>query len=149
MDGETAEQFIIELYNLVEFCNYGNLTSEMIQDRFVVGIQDYHLSKRLQLDPELTLEKAKRAIHQHEAVHGQQDSLKGGSDPSCNLDRLQASCRGNHPRKGTKKFQHTSAKQCKHCGKEPHNCNKCPAKDVTCSQCHKKGTIVHAAYPNH
>ena len=30
--GESVEQHIVELYNLIEHCNYGNLTSEMIRD---------------------------------------------------------------------------------------------------------------------
>ena len=47
----------------------------MIRDR-LVGIRNRHLSERLQLDSELTLEKAKRAIRQHVAVHGQQDALQ-------------------------------------------------------------------------
>ena len=54
LEGESAEQFIVELYNLAEFCNYGELTSEMIHDRLVVGIRDHHLSECLQLDSELT-----------------------------------------------------------------------------------------------
>ena len=91
LEGETAEQFIIELYNLSEFCNYGELTSEMIRDRLVIGIRDRHLSEHLQLDSELTLEKAKKAIRQHEAVQGQQNMLKGATvEPSNSLDRLQA-----------------------------------------------------------
>ena len=50
LKGETAEQFIVELYNLLEFCDYGELTSEMICDRLVVGIRDRHLSECLQMD---------------------------------------------------------------------------------------------------
>ncbi len=44
----------------------------MIRDRLVVGIKDAGLSERLQLDPTLTLEKAKTSIRQREAVqeHG-------------------------------------------------------------------------------
>ena len=65
MPGESVEQYIIELYNLVvEHCNYGDLKSEMIWDRLVVGIQDLALSERLQLDTELTLEKAKMLVRQ-------------------------------------------------------------------------------------
>ena len=30
----------MELYTLAENCNYGDLTSEMMRDRLVVGIQD-------------------------------------------------------------------------------------------------------------
>ena len=42
-----------------EFLDYGELTSEMIRDRLVIGIRDRHLSECLQLDLELTLEKEK------------------------------------------------------------------------------------------
>ena len=87
--GETAEQFIVELYNLSEFCDYGELTSEIILDRLVIGIRDRHLSKCLQLDSELTLEKAKKVIRQHEAVQGQQNMLKGATvELFHSLDRL-------------------------------------------------------------
>ena len=57
--GETADQFITSLYTLAENCNYRNLKEEMIQDRLVVGMQDIALSKKLQLDDHLVLEKAK------------------------------------------------------------------------------------------
>ena len=96
LEGESAEQFIVELYNLVEFCNY-NLASEMIRDRLVVGIRDRHLSKRLQLDSELTLEKAKKAIRQSGAVQGQQHELKRATTvPSSSLDRLQTRTQNFH-----------------------------------------------------
>ena len=50
----------------------------MIRDRLVVGLLDCALSEHLQLDPELTLEKAKakRAARQKEAVQEQQQSLR-------------------------------------------------------------------------
>ena len=38
--GESAEQYITTLYSLVENCEYGELTSQMIRDRLVVGIRD-------------------------------------------------------------------------------------------------------------
>ena len=62
--GESAEQYIMEM---AENCNYGDLTSEMMRDRLVVGIQDETLSQKLQLDPTLTLDKAKQMIRQKEA----------------------------------------------------------------------------------
>ena len=78
--GETAEQCIISLYKLAEDCNYGELKPEMIRDRLVVGIRDTNLSERLQLDPQLTLEKAKKAIRQREAVKEQQKELSSKID---------------------------------------------------------------------
>ena len=58
----------------METCNYGDLKDEMLHDRLVVGIRDVRLSERLQLDVDLTLEKAKRTVHQKEAV-AQQSNL--------------------------------------------------------------------------
>ena len=40
----------------------------MLRDRQVVGIADAGLSERLQLNPDLTLEKAKKIVRQKEAV---------------------------------------------------------------------------------
>ena len=154
LEGESAEQFIVELYNLVEFCNYGELASEMIRDRLVVGIRDRHLSERLQLDSELTLEKAKRAIRQSGAVQGQQHELKGATtEPSSSLDKLQANYKktqNSHgaPRRlqletGKKGRQpNNSSKPCTRCGRGPHARDKCPAKDAVCHRCKRKGHFM-------
>ena len=69
------------LYDLAENCEYGNMKSEMLRDRLVVGIRDQSLSEKLQMDSDLTLEKAKKQIRQREAVHEQQQELKG-DEPS-------------------------------------------------------------------
>jgi len=55
---ESAEEYVTTLYNLVENCEYGELTSQMIRDRLVVGIHDTVLSERLQMDATLTLDKS-------------------------------------------------------------------------------------------
>ena len=62
LEGESSEQYISELYCLMDNCNYGNLKDELLRDRLVVGIRDQKLSKKLQLDPDLTLEKTKKTI---------------------------------------------------------------------------------------
>ena len=84
-DGETAEQYIIELYRLAENCEYNALKEEMIRDRLVVGIQDTSLSQQLQLDADLTLDKAKTKVRQREAVAEQQKVLKGAHGHSTKL----------------------------------------------------------------
>ena len=81
-EGETAEQYIAVLYNLASNCNYGQMQDRMIWDRLIVGIRDTALSEQLQLDSELTLEKATKAIQQKEAVHEQQSVLNYGPTPS-------------------------------------------------------------------
>ena len=58
--GETVEEYVTVLFNLVDSCNYGELRDEMLRDRLVVGIRDMALSERLQMDSKLTLGKAVR-----------------------------------------------------------------------------------------
>ena len=96
--GETAEQYILELYRLAENCNYGDLKDEMIRDHLVVGIRDETLSQQLQLDADLTLEKAKTKIRQREAVGEQQQTLKGTlADSSLDVLQPKKTSRSRHP----------------------------------------------------
>ena len=134
--GESAEQFIMELYTLAKNCNYGDMTDEMIRDRLVVGIQDAALSQQLQLDADLTLEKAKKRTRQREAVAEQQQVLKGTAGVANSPD-------GIHSRRGQQSRAAASGrptgKPCTRCGKGQHPREKCPAKEATCYQCQKKG----------
>jgi hypothetical protein len=61
-----VEQYITTLYALAENCDYKNWKDEMIRDRLVVGIRDSVLSERMQMDPDLTLENAKKMARQKE-----------------------------------------------------------------------------------
>ena len=62
--GESVDAFITALYGLAEHCGYAGLHDEMIRDRIVVGLRDAKLSENLQLDPDLTLEKAVTNVRQ-------------------------------------------------------------------------------------
>ena len=77
-ESESAEQFITSLYHLAENCEYGDLRDQMIRDRIVVRIRDQLQFARLQMNAELTLEKAKTLVRQHEAVQEQQVLLQTG-----------------------------------------------------------------------
>ena len=137
LPGETAEEYIMQLYKLVETCEYGDLSSEMIRDRLVVGILDTQLSERLQLDAELTLEKAKKMIRQREAVHAQQQDLRRGDEAGGNMDETRFNSRSRY--RGGAGGKPGRARQCTRCGKEAHAREKCPAKDATCHRCNRKG----------
>ena len=58
------DSFITDLYGLARYCNFGALKEELIRDRIVVGLQNRELSEKLQLDPNLTLEKATNLARQ-------------------------------------------------------------------------------------
>ena len=118
--GESVEQYITILYSLIKNCEYGNLASEMLRDRLVVGIQDTALSEHLQMNAGLTLEKAKLLICQHEAVQEHQVILNQ-TDKQSTVDHIhrKTSCRSStatrHPPTQTKDAQSQQAK-CKRCG---------------------------------
>ena len=143
LPGESAEQYIVELYNLAEHCNYGELKSEMIRDRLVVGILDKKLSEHLQLDPDLTLEVPKKKIRQREAVQEQQQIL-GGAVSNSLEEVKQTHFRSKKAReKGKLQYKQvrknanqnqSDLKSCSRCGKN-HPKEKCPAKEATCRRC--------------
>ena len=54
----------------------------MLCDHLVVSIREMALSESLQMDPDLTLDKAMKSIRQREAVKEQHQQLQGGSKTS-------------------------------------------------------------------
>ena len=75
-ENEPVETFITDLFSLAEHCKFGTLREELIRDSIVVGIRNKSLSEKLQLEAELTLEKAMNLVRQRETVRKQQEFLK-------------------------------------------------------------------------
>ena len=152
-DGESVDDLITSLYGLVEHCNYGVLQDEMIRDWLVAGVRDTSLSLKLQLDSELTLEKAVSTARQSETIEKQQTVLRGekpkvkGSQvdavrtgtyrPPAHVKRNEPSNRSEPSRR---KAQGRTMNKCTRCGKTPfHERQNCPAKNATCWKCCKIG----------
>ena len=140
---ETAEQFITSLYNLATDCEFGELKEQLIRDRIMVGIRDSSLSTKLQMDPNLTLENAKRLVRQQEAVRGYQAIL---SKPELTPIQTFSSRRPakRHGNSHSRQSQATTPRpqqgqKCSYCGKGPHPKQSCPARQVICHKCNKKG----------
>ena len=70
-EGESAETYISDLYELSEFCNYGDLKDEMLRDTLVVGIRDTGLSEKMQTDPTLNHDKTTDSFPRHGPRHGE------------------------------------------------------------------------------
>ena len=75
LPNEPVEQFITEVHRLGDSCEFGEMKKDHIRDCLVVGIRDHCLSERLQMEPDLTLNKVKRLIRQRDAVKEQQETL--------------------------------------------------------------------------
>ena len=97
-----SEKCITCLYGVVETCENGTLKEKMLRDRLLVGIRDLAMSRKLQREMGLTLEKAKKAIRQKEAVHEQQQQLQGdgsAKDPIV-VDEIRRTWRRGQKTKG-------------------------------------------------
>ena len=100
-EGESVEQYITALYSLQETCAYGDLADELLRSRIVVGIRDTALSEHLQLDPDLTLEKATRMVRQKEVVKQHNTQLKAGTkDDPIVVEEVNSSRQPKQVRKG-------------------------------------------------
>ena len=120
----------------------------MIRDRIVVGLRDRKLSERLQLEADLTLEKAITMARQSESVRKQQSVIRGDKseiamESSINAVNRQKSLpqSGVRSSKG-KKYDNDPVqnKFCTRCGKSPiHDFKVCPARDAICHKCSRRG----------
>jgi len=146
--GESVDAFITDLYCLAKHCNYGLLHDEMIRDRIVVGLLDSRLSEKLQMDPELSLEKAVNATRQSELVKKQQSVVRGTEGsvvPPKTVEAVHKVNRRKGPKQSKAKPESTqsstpSPMKCNRCGQFPgHARTKCPAKEAKCLRCKKKG----------
>ena len=150
--GETAEEYIMALYELVESCDYGDdIKEEMIRDRLIVGIRDSALLEKIAARCHTHARIGEESIRQKEAVHEQQQSLKSAESTSSatNMESIDKKKRDNrHPcrsrRSGNQAQGKSNAKAAAgdkygRCGRERHSREKCPAKDAQCHSCGRKG----------
>lgn len=93
LDGESVEDFVTALHALAATCDYGQLRGDLIRDRLVVGIQDHKISRALQLDPDLKLQKAVLVARQHETINQQQAELHRVREQDAHYIKSQRSAR--------------------------------------------------------
>ena len=109
----------------------------MIRDRLVVGIQNAALSRNLQFDAELTLDKAKKRIRQQEAVREQQRELNTTAAERADIENIHS--RSRRRQQNTTQQDTSPRRTCIRCGGDSHPRERCPVKDATCHHCRKKG----------
>ena len=74
-EGKPVKNFITNLHCLAKHCKFGMLKDELIQDGIVVRHKNKKLSKKLQLNPNLTLKKATAQARQSKEVKKQQSII--------------------------------------------------------------------------
>lgn len=151
---ESVDAFITAIHALAEHCKYGDLHDELVRDRIVVGLADTRLSERMQMEENLTLQKAVDMARQSEEMKRQQTALRSEAGnvmqvDANSMDRLIQKGRRYENQRHTKqkwprqqmqfKEKHTKSGHCYKCGGPPHPKSECPANDAKCRGCGKKG----------
>lgn len=150
-EGESVADFITALHTLVETCEYGSLQDELLRDRIVAGVRDERLSAKLQMEADLTLERAVLYCKQSETVQKQQKALKPdvSASDSGTVERVRTQTKGrssdfvvpseNRFRRG--KSEQASSRPSRSCtwcgGQDIHARAQCPASSARCSKCKK------------
>ena len=90
------------------------------------------------METELTLDEAKRLIHQQEAVKEQQATLK----PPVKEETILDSVVSKHPRRQLPALPSQAVMQiqvCRQCGKGSNPWQSCPAQHMVCFRCNRRG----------
>ncbi|UYV78507.1 hypothetical protein LAZ67_16001812 [Cordylochernes scorpioides] len=147
-DREPVDEFITSLYKLADSCEFEGLHEQLIRDRIVVGVRDKALSERMQLDSELTLEKAVKMIRQQKAVRQQQVDLQRPST-SQKVNQVKFNSKKQSPKQQQQpsRKKEKSAKtrsRCPKCGGFTHREGQaCRAEGQKCNLCSKTGHFAN------
>ncbi|UYV75322.1 hypothetical protein LAZ67_12003488 [Cordylochernes scorpioides] len=147
-DREPVDEFITSLYKLADSCEFEGLHEQLIRDRIVVGVRDKALSERMQLDSELTLEKAVKLVRQQEAVRQQQVDLQRPST-SQKVNQVKFNSKKQSPKQQQQpsRKKEKSAKtrsRCPKCGGFNHREGQaCRAEGQSCNLCSKTGHFAN------
>ena len=145
--GDNIETYVRLLYELAEHADFRDKEST-IRDRLVVGLRDRELSKKLQLQPDLTLKTAIDVARQHEQVKVQMSEQQ---TPVVNAVKSRTSQGRKYSQKGAQRQHGVSQHpKCGRCGRDSHRKpTECPANGKICHNCGlKEITSLHAAKEN-
>ena len=135
---ENVDIFVTALHQLAEHCEFAALKDQLIKDRIVVGIRNIKLAEKLQLDKDLTLEKAITEARQSETIKSQQHFVWGTVQRP--IENIGAVDKGQKTKslqaKSNKGSKPQRTKKCHRCGaRDRHSKSNCPAKDSECYKC--------------
>ena len=134
---ESVEGFVRELQTLALHCDYTN-TTDMVRDRFVMGINDPLVKQKLQLmAADLSLDKAVSIARQNEQVKTQ---MREQLQHTAHVSEARAGGRYLKDRRRAEPQKSQTAQKCERCGYAQHaRDQKCPAAGQKCKNCNRRG----------
>lgn len=142
--GQSSSEFVQKLKCLSSDCEFQAVSAETyreesIRDAFIRGLLSSSIRQRLLEQKSLTLQSAVDLARQLDVA--QQQSSSYGRDPNfaCSIDRSQPAAAEHSCADQQNPTAAVTATSCYFCGSSRHPRSKCPARDVYCKSCGKKG----------
>ena len=123
LPGESLHMYLAELRKMTEYCAFGNFLNDALRDRFVCGMGNSSIRKRLLTEKDLTLEKAVSVAVSMEASSTENELMKAPESLNAIAD-----------------FR----RRCYRCNDDNHLANKCRYKESICNLCKRKGHLARA-----
>ncbi|UYV71623.1 hypothetical protein LAZ67_8003894, partial [Cordylochernes scorpioides] len=135
--GQGITEFVTELKQLAQECEFEELAESLIRDRFIIGMIDQEVKKKLLEDPQLTLPKAISVATIAESVCVQ---IASWEEKQAMIEKINKNTwEKNRSRVEKAKAGPSIANtrnECKWCGQQ-HTYGNCPAYRKTCNACGK------------
>lgn len=129
---ESLSEFLASIKQLSEHCNFGENLKNSLRDRFVCGLKDEAIQKRLLQEPNITLESATSLAFAMETA--QRDATEIHNSTAA-IHKMRAA-------QPSRKSQTTSSyPPCQSCGKTNHRRADCYLREAICKRCKKQGHI--------
>ena len=142
LDGETFDQFLTDLRELVKTCAFCDTCREsLIRDRIVVGLRDGDIVEKLLAKPDLKLKDTIDICQAEESARRYRKEITGGSING--MSQYAKQKRGKYTESNAKSNNSQSGaggkRVCWNCTKSHGATDHCPAKETHCAACGKRG----------
>ena len=147
-NGESIADFVAGIKSLAHSCSFGDQLSDMLRDRFVMGLNNEQTQHALLAESDLTFQRALEVATAREAAYHDAQAMGNQFVNKLFTETAHKSKPNSQPKPKTNtnyKQQHSSSKNkpkspCTGCGGN-HWKNDCPFKDKECYKCKMIGHI--------
>ena len=140
--GESIANFVAALRHLSEHCEFGETLNDRLCEKFVTGLNNSDIQRKLILERDLTIDKA---IHLAASMERSHEAAKAMGPPALNaVDHRSRHNQSNYKnQRQTKTNAHGNNNKCHQCN-GPHAKHQCKFKTAPCYKCGKQGHIAKA-----
>ncbi len=137
--GESIADYLEVIKRLAETCDFGDFLAIALRDKFVCGLNNEQIQKRLLTESKLTFQKAQSVAFSMETAARDAHELSQAKHTTSGVHKM--SSKGE---KGKRKYMDKSKNKpqknaCYRCGRSNHTPDECYFKDRECYKCKQKG----------